>query len=131
MESMKKLFLFLLLSGSSFAQEQVAGIFYFKEMFGHVHEGASAATPSLTTIQCNHPLKVLELSKVKIAPDWAYVETADVKGYVKKEFLNSKKANCFQGKYPRYFDGVNLDLTELYYWGKLYDQYERGYSRVN
>jgi hypothetical protein len=125
----------LLLTSLSFAEttstdERVVGVFYFTPLFGHVHQSSVRTSASLTTIQCSHPLKVLESSKVQSGKDWAYVQVADHKGFVMKEFLSQKRPDCLQGKYPKFFDAVNLDLSELYYWGRLYDHYIQGETRV-
>jgi len=47
-----------------------------------------------------------------------------------KDYLSAKRPTCFQGKYPKFFDALNLDLAELYYWGRLYDHYIQGETRV-
>ncbi len=128
-------YFFLLFSLLSFAEttstdEKVVGVFYMKPLFGHVHQTSVRTSPSLTTIQCAHPVKVIESSKVSVSADWAYVQVADYRGFILKDYLSEKKPDCFQGKYPKFFDTVNLDLQELYYWGRLYDQYIQGESRV-
>ena len=130
------MFLILLLSSLlSFAEttstdEKVVGIFYMTPMFGHVHQSSVRTSASLTTIQCAHPVKVIESSKVSVAPEWAYVQVADYRGFIMKQFLSEKKPDCFQGKYPKFFDSFNMDLSELYYWGRLYDHYVQGETRV-
>jgi hypothetical protein len=128
-------YLFLLFSLLSFAEttstdEKVVGVFYMKPLFGHVHQTSVRTSPSLTTIQCAHPVKVIESSKVSVSTEWAYVQVADYRGFILKDYLSDKKPDCFQGKYPKFFDTLNLDLQELYYWGRLYDQYIQGESRV-
>ncbi len=128
-------YLFLLFSLLSFAEttstdEKVVGVFYMKPLFGHVHQTSVGTSPSLTTIQCAHPVKVLESSKVSVSAEWAYVQVADYRGFILKDYLSERKPDCFQGKYPKFFDTLNLDLQELYYWGRLYDQYIQGESRV-
>lgn len=132
---MKYLWPLLLFMTCAFADtkstdEKVVGVFYMKPLFGHVHQTSNRTSPSLTTIQCAHPVKVIESSKVSVSPEWAYVEVADYRGFIMKEFLSDKKPDCFQGKYPKFFDALNLDLAELYYWGRLYDQYIQGQTRV-
>ena len=130
------MFLILLLSSLlSFAEttstdEKVVGIFYMTPMFGHVHQSAVRTSASLTTIQCAHPVKVIESSKVSVAPEWAYVQVAEYRGFIMRQFLSEKKPECFQGKYPKFFDSLNMDLSELYYWGRLYDHYVQGETRV-
>lgn len=110
--------------------EKIVGLFYFKPILGHVHQSPENNSVSMTTIQCSHPVKVIESSKVVISGEWSYVEVADHRGFIRKEFLSQKRPDCFQGRYPNFFDGLNLDLSELYYWGRLYDQYIEVETRV-
>lgn len=130
------MFLILLLSSLlSFAEttstdEKVVGVFYMTPMFGHVHQSSVRTSASLTTIQCAHPVKVIESSKVSVSAEWAYVQVAEYRGFIMKQFLSEKKPECFQGKYPKFFDSFNMDLSELYYWGRLYDHYVQGETRV-
>jgi len=116
---------------TSSIDEKIVGVFYLKPIFAHVHQSANLSSASLTTIQCSHPVKVIESSKVVVENEWAYVEVADFRGFLLKNFLSDKKPDCFQGKYPKFFDSLNLDLSELYYWGKLYDRYIQGETRLN
>lgn len=105
------------------------GIFYYKNIFGHIHLNPTKDSVSLTTIACGHPLNVTDTFKSS-GVDWFIVNIDKKKGYVLKEFVSNQKPLCFQEKYPKFFNSLNLDLTELYYWGRLYDQYVRGKSRV-
>jgi hypothetical protein len=134
MKSLLALF-FLIISFSLLAEtvaedEKVVGVFYFTPILGHVHQSPKELSSSLTTIQCGHPMRVIESTKVKVSAEWAYVQVADFKGFVLKSFLAPARPECFQGKYPKFFDGLNLDLSELYYWGRLYDNYLQGQSKV-
>ncbi len=124
------LFPTLLLAASQSTDEKVVGVFYFTPMFGHVHQSAQRISASLTTIQCSHPVKIIESSKVTVSSDWAYVEVADHRGFILRSFLSEKRPECFQAQYPKFFDSFNLDLAELYYWGRLNDQYIYGETRV-
>lgn len=120
----------LLSAETTSTDEKVVGVFYFRPTFGHVHQSAVKTSASLTTIQCSHPVKVIESSKVSISPEWVYVEVADHRGFILKQYLDTKRPECFQGKYPKFFEAMNLDLSELYYWGRLYDHYIQGETRV-
>lgn len=120
----------LAFANSAPTDEKVVGTFYLKPIFGHVHQTAARNSASLTTIQCSHPVRVIESSKVQVGREWAYVQVADYRGFILREYLSEKRPECFQGKYPKFFDSLNLDLAELYYWGKLYDQYVQGETRV-
>jgi hypothetical protein len=128
--------IYLLTSLLSFAEttstdEKVVGVFYMTPLFGHVHQSSVRTSASLTTIQCAHPVKVIESSKVSVSKEWAYVEVADYRGFVMKQYLSEKRPDCIQGKYPKFFDALNMDLSELYYWGRLYDHYIQGETRVH
>src|SRR5690606_41948166 len=74
---------------SKAVDEKIVGVFYFKPMFGHVHQSSVRTSASLTTIQCSHPVKVIESSKVSTGPEWAYVQVADYRGDRKSTRLNS------------------------------------------
>lgn len=118
------------LADTASTDEKVVGVFYMTPLLGHVHQASVRTSASLTTIQCGHPVKVIESSKVSVSPEWAYVQVADHKGFIMKDYLSEKRPECFQGKYPKYFDALNLDLAELYYWGRLYDHYLHVETRV-
>lgn len=120
----------LLFAETVSTDEKVVGVYYFVPTFGHVHQSAVRTSASLTTIQCSHPLKVIESSKVSAGAEWAFVQVADHRGFVLKQFLSEKRPDCFQGKYPKFFDAFNLDLAELYYWGRLNDHFIQGETRV-
>ena len=46
------------------------------------------------------------------------------------EFLLDKKSECFDEEYSKFFDGLNLDINDLYFWARLNDQYIQGKSKV-
>ncbi len=128
--------LYFFLSLFSYAEtvatdEKVVGVFYMTPLFGHVHQSPIRTSASLTTIQCAHPLKVIESSKVSVSAEWAYVQVADYKGFILRSYLSERKPKCIQGTYPKFFDALNLDLSELYYWGRLYDHYVESETRVH
>ncbi|MFP5490532.1 MAG: SH3 domain-containing protein [Bacteriovoracia bacterium] len=126
---MRSALLVLLFSVSAWAQDKAVGVFYFTPILGHVHQSPARTSPSLTTIQCGHPLKVIEDSKVIIGEEWSLVSVADWKGFVWKKHLATKKPDCIQSRYPKFFDGLSLDLAELYYWGRLHDHWTEGQVR--
>lgn len=125
---MKVVFISLLLSLQLSAKKFV-GVFYYKNLFGHVHETADEYSSSLTTVACGHPMKVYERPEID-EQKWAHVSTAGNKGYVLRKDLLATKPSCMQAKYPGFFNSMDLGLTQMYYWGKLNDMYIEGKSRV-
>lgn len=139
----KKLFLLLvlplLLLGPvvmSKSKKEILRVAYFQPTFGHVHRNPTRYSSSLTTISCGQPIKVYKLISKNGRPvtvfskNWNYVKVGPYEGYIDQKYLTETKPDCFQDRYPKFFDSLGLDLTELYYWGRLYDQYVFGKSRV-
>lgn len=127
---MTKIILILFTFSWSFLSfgEDILGRKYFVNFLGHVHKKMSKDASSLTIVQCAHAVKILK-SKM-ITNDWSYVQVGDDRGFVQSKFLSDKRPDCFQGKYPRFYNKVGLDITEMYYWGKLYDQYFMETSKI-
>lgn len=118
-------------------KKSLIGIKYFSQLMGNVHQNPSRYSQVLTTISCNHPLKVMkETSKdgktfVLFGEDkWNLVTVGPYEGYVMSDYLSDKKNECFEEEYSKFFDGLNLDINDLYYWARLYDQYAQGKSKV-
>ena len=83
--------------------EQIVGLYYFNNMFGHLHQTTNPNSISLTTIACGHPIKVLKSEKVQ-NQNWFMAEVGAHKGYIAEEQLNKKRPDCFQGSYPVFFN---------------------------
>ena len=129
---MKFLILLLFFINHLFAQDvpQVVGTKYYQYLLGQIHESPLINSPQVTTIQCNHPVKIMMSDQIKLDQNWFYVEVSDFKGFMRKELLSDHKTDCLQARYPKFWDAMNLDLVQLYYWGKLYDQYIIGEIQV-
>ncbi len=118
-------------------KKTLIGVKYFSKMMGNVHQNPSRYSQVLTTISCNHPVKVMkETSKdgkefILYGEDkWNLVSVGPYSGYVMADYLTDKKNVCFEEEYSKFFDGLNLDINDLYYWARLYDQYVQGKSKV-
>ncbi|MFA6236434.1 MAG: SH3 domain-containing protein [Bacteriovorax sp.] len=123
--------------GSSGMKRSIIGIKYFSQLMGNVHQNPSRYSQVLTTISCNHPLKAMkETSKdgkefiLYGENKWNLVKVGPYEGYVMSDYLSDKKNECFEEQYPKFFDGLSLDINDLYYWARLYDQYVQGKSKV-
>jgi uncharacterized protein YneF (UPF0154 family) len=124
------LLLTLLITANALASEKVVGRLYFKHMMGHIHKNPSINSSSLTTIQCAHGVKVIEDEEISVPKGWMYVLVGDDRGFVQADFLQQQRPVCFQGKFPKFFNSLNLDLTDMYYWGRLYDHFDMQESKV-
>lgn len=118
---MRKWILFYFLI-NSFAFAEVNGIYYFDNMFGHLHQQANSNSISLTTLACGHPIKMGKIKK-QGKEEWFQTQVGAHDGFLRKDFVVEKKPECFQSSYPAFFNTLNLDLAEMYYWGRLFDQY--------
>ncbi len=113
------------------------GLRYFNKIMGNIHQNASRYSQVLTTISCNHPVKVLkEVSKdgkefiLFGEENWNLVTVGPYTGYIPTEFMSDQKNECFEEQYPKFFDSLNLDINDLYYWARLNDLYVTGKSKV-
>lgn len=127
---MRIVFVIFLLINSLAAKEELVGIFYYKNIFGHVHKNPLSNSSSLTAIQCGYPIKVISSSDVVHPASWSYVNVGEHKGFIENSHLLAKRPECFQVKYNKFFNNLNLDLNDMYYWGKLSDQYIQGESKI-
>ena len=110
---------------------------YFSRMMGNVHQNPSRYSQVMTTISCNHPVKVMkETSKdgkefvLYGENNWHLVNVGPYEGYIMSDYLGDKKGVCLEEEYSKFFEGLNLSITDLYYWARLYDQYVQGKSKV-
>lgn len=107
------------------------GIFYYKNLFGHIHQNRSRYSASLTTISCGHPLRLLAPKNgEKSLDDWVMIRVGPYEGYLPEKAISEKKVDCFQDRYIKFFDNMDLQLSDMYYWGRFYDQVVEGKSKV-
>lgn len=118
---MTKLILFITVLSFDVFSQNVVSLRFFNEFMGHVHKTPDNDSSSLTAVQCGFKVKVL---KSKLADNvWSYVQVGDDKGFIENFRLSDQRPSCFQGKYQEYYNSLNLDLTDLYYLGKLNEQF--------
>lgn len=115
----------------------LVGVRYFNQMMGNVHQNASRFSQVLTTISCNHPVKIMKQTSkdgkdfaMAGDNDWYMVTVGPYEGFIMADYLSDKKNVCFEEEHSKFFDGLNLDINDLYYWARLYDQYVQGKSKV-
>jgi|GEM_PF-531950 len=119
------------------AKKTVEAVYYFRGSFGHLHQNPSRSSMTLTTIACNHPVKILKVAGAQkkqenllVNKEWYFVRVANYDGYLHKDILSEKRVECFQDKYPRFFESLNLEVNDLFYWGKIHDHFITGRSKV-
>lgn len=96
----------------------MGSVVYYKNIFGNIHRRADRHSESIATISCAQ-----KLENKGVTGDWSKVETGVYSGYVLNRFLSSKYPPCFQSKYPRFINKLNLSPSDRYLWGRLYDRY--------
>lgn len=128
MESLKSILLILFFS--SLVQAKIVGVMYFNEFMGHLHKSPVKTSNSLTTIQCSQPVKVIEENSKYSSGEWFYVMVGEDKGYIHSQFLQTSRPQCFQEKYPRFYQKLELDLSDMYFFGRLQDHYIKAITRA-
>jgi len=114
--------------GKASAADKQAGRLYFQNFMGHVHKEPKDGAASLTAIQCAQSVQVME-NALKAPPrGWVYIKAGEDTGYIRISQLGEKRPDCFQEKYPKFYNSLNLDISDYYYWGRLSDHYIEGES---
>lgn len=111
--------------------KKIEKLMYFNKTYGHIYKKPSHASQSFSTISCGHPIKVMSINgQVDWGKGFYFVKAGPYEGYIKMESLSKRESSCIQDKYPRFFNALNLSVSDMYYWGKLQDQFDRGESQV-
>jgi hypothetical protein len=95
---------------------------FYNKTFGHIHLKPYSGSASVTNISCGEKLQK-DMSAKLIEQDWEAVVFGDKKGYVFKGHLSQIEPPCLQSDYPIFFQALELDLTEIFLWGKLSDHF--------
>lgn len=110
-------------------RDKEVGRLYFQNFMGHLHQESKDTSSSLTALQCAHPVVVIERKGVDVAPGWLLVKVGEDVGYIRSRFLDSQRPSCFQEKYAEFYRRLNLDVSDLYFWGRLSDHFIEGESQ--
>ena len=107
-----------------------AGLFYFKEPFGIVHEKPDLESSSIKVIYCGQPLEMLETYGQKTVGEWTMVKRRKLEGYIQTKFLSKRWPNCFTRVYSHFIGEFQMSETDLYFWAKYVERVRRGRSKV-
>ena len=102
------------------ARENKADVFYYNSIFGNIHQNKSDYSSAITTISCGQLLKI---KNHNWETQWVHVQSGPYKGYIKSNYVSREEPICFQDKYPKFFESLDIDISDTYYWGRLYDLY--------
>ena len=105
-------------------------IAYFNKIFGHLRRHPYGNSSTLTVLDCNTPVAIMEKKGKKRDEQWYPVEVGVYEGHVKKSHISFGKGECFQKKYSHFFGAMKIEPSEQYHWGKLYDRYEQAKTKV-
>lgn len=117
-----KVILCILFCAGFFCATSFAQTKYFNQTFGHIHTKPYSSSPSATGLSCGE-IVTMNKSNASLEKDWESVSFGDKKGYVYIKHLSNYKPSCLQEDYPAFFQALELDLTEIYLWGKLGDHF--------
>ena len=96
---------------------------FVSPIFTLLNQSPSVTSTTVSTVACGH--EVEKLSREHLNKEfWNYVKVNNYTGYMEKRYLTDKKVKCLQDEYPRFFLEFDLDLTDSFYFAKLYGKYE-------
>ena len=107
---------------------------YYRNMYGLLHQSPSSYADSLKTLSCGDRVQ-LALDKGGTTTEfsrysWSKVKYGPNLGYIRSEFLDESKPDCFQANYTKFFNQFKVGLNDVFSWGRLYDQYVLGSSKA-
>jgi len=118
-------------------EKKQIGVRYLVAPYAHIHQNPNRFSAALTTISCAHPLRMMAIVPSKGASavelfnkEWRFVKAGPYEGYIRADFLAQTKPECFQDKYSKFFESLDLEVADMYYWGRLYDLYDYGHTKV-
>lgn len=95
---------------------------FIKKPFAQIHQNPTRVSRILTTFECGQALKLKSQSG-----DFALVSFANYEGHILIEHLqDDKPQDCYQDKYRKFFEYLNLGVSEMHYYGKLQDMLIEG-----
>ncbi|WP_157679947.1 hypothetical protein [Bacteriovorax sp. DB6_IX] len=124
---MKLIFLFSILAmlgSSSYAKKSKhMPVRYLNKIYGQIHQNASRFSRVVSTFECGQPFKVAS------GDDRGFTKViyASYEGFILTNHLSkSRPKDCWQDEYRKYFDFMNLGISEMHHWGRLQDLFLEG-----
>ncbi|MFG1499822.1 SH3 domain-containing protein [Halobacteriovorax sp. XZX-3] len=106
--------------------EQKKTIYYVQSVYSQLHQNPSKFSRVLSTFECGQPFYVLS-SPIS---EFYQVEYSNYKGFMSTNVLaQTKPSSCWQDMYRRFFDQIDIGVTEIHYWGRLQDLLIKGESK--
>ncbi|MEX0799333.1 MAG: hypothetical protein WEB87_07505 [Bacteriovoracaceae bacterium] len=127
---MRLFLLAALFLGNAQVSGKELGRLYFQNFMGHLHKEPVDSSASLTALQCAHSVIIIEKEGKTPPSGWMLAKVGEEIGYIRSKLLDGSRPECFQEKYPRFYNRLGLDLTDYYYWGRLPDHFLEGESQA-
>ncbi|MFG1494728.1 SH3 domain-containing protein [Halobacteriovorax sp. ZH4_bin.1] len=106
--------------------DQKKTIYYVQSVYSQLHQNPSKFSRVLSTFECGQPFYVLS-SPIS---EFYQVEYSNYKGFMSTNVLSQRKPDaCWQDMYRRFFDQIEIGVTEIHYWGRLQDLLIKGESK--
>lgn len=119
-ENILKIFLSVFLVLQVSAQTEI--VKFIQKPYAQIHQNPTRVSRILTTFECGQGLKIK-----KNEGDFSFVQFANYEGYILNSHLqDSKPIDCYQDKYRKFFEYLNLGISEMHYFGKLQDMMIEG-----
>jgi hypothetical protein len=104
------------------------GVTWFTKTYGQMQPWPAPLGEGLMTLSCGQSLETYSADQIPM--NHVLVGANGQKGLLRQEDTSEKRPSCPQGKYPRFMNGLELTLMDLYYWGRLNDIVVRGRSKA-
>lgn len=109
-------------------KKKLVGRLFVIPMVINLHQRAVKYSPTLTSLSCGDRVEAYEV-EVPNKMGWYEVKAGRWVGYLEREYLQESYPRCFRNEYPRFWSKLELDSSQKYYWGRLYDLYVQGQTK--
>ena len=94
-----------------------ASEYFIEKNFVILGQNPRPTTNSISILSCGSKVNLLPQKNPK--QEWTFIKVGSYEGYVKKQFLNKKKPDCFEDRFPKFYNSFRIKLSEMYYWARL------------
>ena len=103
---------------SLFTYEIKAADFFIKKNFVILGQNPRPSSNPISILSCGSKVKVM-YQKNKTLKNWSFVNVGPFEGYIKEQLLVKKKPQCFEDRFPKFYNSFKIKLSEMYYWARL------------
>ena len=98
-----------------------ASAIFVDKQFVHVHKNKSVNSITVVTIACGKKVKLMSSDQT-----WNKIKSGSFEGFSLKRNFTTDKPACLGSKYSKFYNQLDLSMTDIYKLGRLEDLFIYG-----